>query len=166
MRKKILFAVMALLTMVTGNIWALDIPYVVLKDGTLHFLCRERADLTEIIIDGDTVKLTTVGGYRYRNCWRGTEVTNTGNSFPGWCSDSNYALINNVVIDESFKKVNITNCCGWFYYCRKLETLDLSNLNTSNVTNMSRMFYGCKALTSVTFGENFNTSKVTDMKRT
>ena len=43
-----------------------------------------------------------------------------------------------------------------------IEKLDLSNFNTSNVTNMSSMFYGCSSLTSLNLS-NFNTSSVTDM---
>ena len=44
----------------------------------------------------------------------------------------------------------------------KTETIDLSNVNTSNVTDMYRMF-GESATTSIIGLENFNTSKVTKM---
>lgn len=40
--------------------------------------------------------------------------------------------------------------------------LDLSDLDTSNITNMNSMFSGCTVLTSVNVA-NFNTSKVTNM---
>ncbi len=43
-----------------------------------------------------------------------------------------------------------------------LKKLDLRGLNTSNVTNMSFMFYYCLELTEIEFGD-FDTSKVTDM---
>ena len=43
-----------------------------------------------------------------------------------------------------------------------LTTLNLSNFNTSNVTNMYGMFYGMSSLTSLDLS-NFNTSKVTSM---
>ena len=43
-----------------------------------------------------------------------------------------------------------------------LKTLNLSNLDTSQVTNMSNMFYACKGLTSLNLS-NFDTSKVIDM---
>ena len=49
-----------------------------------------------------------------------------------------------------------------FYYCNTFNTLDLSDLNTSNVTNMSNMFSQCKNLTSLDLS-NFDTSKVTTM---
>ena len=49
-----------------------------------------------------------------------------------------------------------------FYDCRVLTTLDLSSFNTSSVTNMSSMFSACSALTPLDLS-NFDTSSVTDM---
>ena len=49
-----------------------------------------------------------------------------------------------------------------FGYCEALTNLELSNFDTSNVTNMSRMFYRCGALTNLELS-NFDTSKVTNM---
>ena len=51
---------------------------------------------------------------------------------------------------------------GMFSGCSKLTSLDVSNLNTLKVTNMSNMFYGCSILTSLDIS-NFDTSKVTNM---
>ena len=48
-----------------------------------------------------------------------------------------------------------------FYYCNKLSSLDLSNFNTEKVTNMSGMFFGCSALTTIYASDNFKTDKVT-----
>ena len=50
-----------------------------------------------------------------------------------------------------------------FYDCSGLTSIDLSNLNTSNVTNMAYMFYHCSGLTSLDLS-NFDTSKVTNVK--
>ena len=49
-----------------------------------------------------------------------------------------------------------------FNNCTSLTSLDLSNFNTSAVTNMSSMFNGCTSLTSLDIS-NFNTSAVTNM---
>lgn len=43
-----------------------------------------------------------------------------------------------------------------------ITTVDLSNLDTSNYTDMSAMFQNCTSITSLDVS-NFNTSKVTDM---
>jgi surface protein len=50
-----------------------------------------------------------------------------------------------------------------FRNCTSLIELDLSSFDTSNVINMSDMFYFCNSLISINFGNSFNTSKVTNM---
>ena len=45
-----------------------------------------------------------------------------------------------------------------FEGCSALQTLDLSNFNTQNVTDMSWMFSGCKALTTIYASEKFVTT--------
>ena len=49
-----------------------------------------------------------------------------------------------------------------FYNMPNLTSLDLSNFDTSKVTNMGDMFYGMSNLTSLNLS-NFDTSKVTNM---
>ena len=49
-----------------------------------------------------------------------------------------------------------------FYGCNSLISLDLSNFNTQNVTNMGCMFYHCNSLKSLDLS-NFNTQNVTNM---
>ena len=49
-----------------------------------------------------------------------------------------------------------------FYWMSNLTSLDLSNFDTSKVTDMKSMFYCMRILTTLDLS-NFNTSKVTDM---
>ncbi|ENI0605482.1 InlB B-repeat-containing protein [Listeria monocytogenes] len=56
---------------------------------------------------------------------------------------------------------NVTDMFGMFSYCAA-TSLDLSNFDTSNVTNMEAMFYDCAA-TSLDVS-NFDTSNVTEMR--
>ena len=49
-----------------------------------------------------------------------------------------------------------------FYSCSALTSLDVTHLNTANVTNMSRMFSSCSSLTSLDV-RNFNTANVMNM---
>ncbi len=58
---------------------------------------------------------------------------------------------------------NVTNMSNMFDACEALASLDVSNLNTSNVTNMWGMFAGCSALSSLDLS-SFNTSNVTSMR--
>lgn len=77
------------------------------------------------------------------------------------CFEGIKNYINNLInfnIDTS----NVTNMKRMFYGCSGLTSLDLSNFDTSNVTDMGSMFYGCKNLTSLDLS-SFNTSNVTNM---
>ncbi len=56
---------------------------------------------------------------------------------------------------------HVTDMSSWFGSCSALKSVDLSGLDTSNVQSMSSMFSGCSALTSVKLS-GINTSKVQD----
>ena len=58
---------------------------------------------------------------------------------------------------------NVTDMSGMFSECRDLAELEVSNFDTSNVTDMNAMFFGCDNLTKLDVS-NFNTSKVTNME--
>ena len=49
-----------------------------------------------------------------------------------------------------------------FLGCSSLTSINLSNFNTNNVTNMYGMFYGCRSLTTINLS-NFNTNNVTNI---
>ena len=55
------------------------------------------------------------------------------------------------------------DCSNMFDQRTNLTSLDLTNFNTDNVTDMNRFFTSCKKLTSLTFGSNFNTANVKTM---
>ena len=77
--------------------------------------------------------------------------------------NSHIERIEKVVFDDSFKDFRPTAMESWFADFTNLTTIEgLENLNTSEVKDMSRMFYGCSSLTSLNLS-NFNTSAVTDM---
>ena len=59
---------------------------------------------------------------------------------------------------------NVTTMYYMFSNCKSLTTLDLSNFNTSNVTNMSCMFGYNTNLTSINGIEYFDTRNVTTME--
>ena len=61
-----------------------------------------------------------------------------------------------------FKTSNVTNMTGMFYGCSSLERLNLNNFDTSNVTNMNGMFEGCSSLKKLNLS-SFNTNNVTNM---
>lgn len=76
-----------------------------------------------------------------------------------------YNFSNNTFTNLIFKDIdtsNVNNMTAMFYDCYSLTSLDVSGLNTSNVTNMTAMFNSCSALTSLDLS-GLNTSNVTNM---
>ena len=63
---------------------------------------------------------------------------------------------------SNFNTSKVTNMINMFSNCGSLMSLDLSSFNTSKVTNMNGMFLNCTKLTSLDLS-SFNTSKVTNM---
>ena len=103
----------------------------------------------------------------------------------------NYASLEKVVFEESFKKfepttlssffkelesltsiiglenlntTHVTDMSKMFYNCYKLNSLDLTQFNTGNVEKMNEMFYNCHGLNSLDLSA-FNTAKVNNMYR-
>ena len=63
---------------------------------------------------------------------------------------------------SNFDTSNVTNMYYMFFDISNLTTLNLSSFDTSNVTNMRYMFSGMSNLTTLNLS-NFDTSQVTDM---
>ena len=90
-----------------------------------------------------------------------------GENTPGWYKPnddgSNANIIKKVVFDASFANARPTSCYEWFFGCTDLTTIEgIEYLNTENVTDMSGMFYGCSALTTLDVSK-FYTKNVTNM---
>ena len=84
---------------------------------------------------------------------------------PAWAGTYSTAnkAVKKVVFDASFKDFRPTTTEGWFYHLSELATIEgLENINTSAVTNMGYMFWGCSGLKELNLS-NFNTAKVTNM---
>ena len=66
------------------------------------------------------------------------------------------------IIEIIYDDMIVTNCSKMFYNCSFIESIDLSNFNSSNVIEMIGMFYLCSSLKSLDLS-NFDTSNVYDM---
>lgn len=96
------------------------------------------------------------------NCWWWS------NAQTAVISDKSNAMFKGMGEIKSITIANIdtsevTDMTDMFFDCVNLAKLDISNLNTSNVTNMTYMFGYCKSLTSLDLS-NFNTSNVKSME--
>ena len=80
-------------------------------------------------------------------------------------SKSDEQKIKNILeIDLSnFDTSEVTNMSNMFYGMSNLTTLNVSHFDTSKVTDMSLMFHGMRDLSALNLS-SFNTSQVTDMR--
>ena len=75
------------------------------------------------------------------------------------------ADIQTVTFADTDTPLRPVTTAAWFAGCENLSTVrNLRNLDTSRVTDMSQMFAGCAALTSLDLSE-LDTSNVTDMRQ-
>ena len=86
-------------------------------------------------------------------------------TYPEWTgiSEEVDTTIARVVFDASFRDFRPTTTARWFSHCKALKQIEgLEYLNTSKVDDMSAMFCGCSALTSLNL-QHFNTQNVVNM---
>lgn len=57
----------------------------------------------------------------------------------------------------------VTDMSYMFAFCNN-DNLNLSNFDTSNVTNMKKLFYNVRKVTELNLGDKFYTSRVTNME--
>ena len=123
----------------------------------------QSADKTTLTFYYDALRATRTG-----TTW-GIEETKSvifDGTFPGWAGTSLEVdtTTTRVVFDASFRDFRPTTTAKWFYDCKALKQIEgMEYLNTSEVKDMSKMFYGCSALTSIDL-KHFNTQNVTNMK--
>ena len=95
-----------------------------------------------------------------------TETTyflNEGANKPDWYSDNSCGNVSTVVFDPSFADARPTSTYWWFSNMGNLTSIEgIEYLNTSEVTNMSRMFSACWSMESIDLS-HFDTGNVTHM---
>ena len=114
-------------------------PWVKYADGTLTFLYGYKK---------------TLGENEYE--------LNSGTHLPAWYGKS--GNVTKALFDASFANARPTSCYSWFCDFGNLKQIEgIENLNTTNVTEMASMFYGCSQLTSLDV-THFNTENVVHME--
>ena len=76
-------------------------------------------------------------------------------------SGASFSSLTSLTLDN-FDTSKVTSMADMFYGCSNLNTLNLDNIDTSKVTSMKSMFDGCSNLNTLNLS-NFDTSKVTSM---
>ena len=164
------------------------IIYVVLDNstGTLTFTYQEEKPIgDEVYVGCETTYIEQIG--TDVPMWIGTYSYNSESDSCQYVSNSEN--VKKVVFDASFADARPTSTHSWFYgctnlieiegieylntsevtdmslmffECSNLETLDVSSFSTQNVTTMEAMFYDCENLASLDVS-HFNTANVTEM---
>ena len=118
-------------------------------------------DHSEMTFLSSTTKYSvggTFNGYKITSVWSGVDVMKNSNSYSSWGSD-----VTKVTIASSFSRVPLISLENYFYGMKKMTSITgLENLNMTKVKSMKRMFYNCTSLTSLDMSV-LNTSNVTDM---
>ena len=91
---------------------------------------------------------------------RGTMLNYKPTSLKGFFK--NFSKVTEIQQMSNLVTSEATDMSEMFYNCNQLTSLDLSSFNTAKVENMRSMFYTCCKLTSLDLS-NFNTAKVTTM---
>lgn len=74
----------------------------------------------------------------------------------------NYRNVKEILFNQCFDTSQIADMSYMFYGCTALENLDLGGFDTSQTTNMTGMFVHCDSLKSLDLS-GFNTERVVDM---
>ena len=103
--------------------------------------------------DPDTGEMKLISGSFYGESWQ---------KWGNWDTDLNFARseIKSVVAEEGVKFTG--SCYQMFYGFDKCTTVDLSSVDTTEVTYMSNMFQGALGIKELDLS-GFDTSKVTNM---
>lgn len=128
------------------------------SDGTKKFL---RSDLNKdqiasvIFTDSNVVPNTAIASYDVSYSMDGTVMM--------WYGEANNNGLYDVYIGSSNGTTIISNGNSLFYKLTEVTSINLANIDTSEVTDMYIMFSGCSKLATLDLS-NFSTEKVTTMQ--
>ena len=105
------------------------------------------------------------GTYKVTIGGQGGIIANPNSSYLFGAISSNNGFSSLEIVDFTYLDTSqVTNMSFMFYNCSSLANIIFGDsFDTSNVTNMYYMFYYCSSLTNIIFGDKFNTSNVTNM---
>ena len=121
-------------------------------------------------IFGTTTKPKQTVGFRFNNVETTVDSNDDGyfelyrdsdEPITQFSKGTNYSLLKTLNV-SNLDTSKVTHMQSMFYGCRSLTSLDVSKWNTSQVTDMSDMFTYCSGLTSLDLS-NFDTSQVIKM---
>lgn len=149
-----------------------------IKTGTPEELAEWNYTLDEnngvVILNHYTGNKTNVTVYRAYNTGENTYKTQIPDSVhtsasmpaPAGSRDTIFSrcnVIRTITFADGLDTSNVTDMSGMFFGCSNLTSINFNGFDTSNVTDMSGMFTNCSNLTSLDLSK-FDTSNVTNME--
>ena len=159
-----------------------DIYVALYNDGTLVFNNKNEFDINKLA-DGWTIE--NIKDKKYEYIITDEDPYYDVSKMPKWFMSEKVIKINflneivpehieywfcdlaNLTYIENISNLNtsyVTDMSGMFVGCSSLQRIDLTGLNTENVTNISNMFAGCSSLQRIDL-TGLNVESVTDMSR-
>ena len=148
-----------------GNVDTYSIPNTTWQDNVYYVLDSEKKTITLLKADysNPTMVNLYVGDVIIKDKAIIDEVEYT-TKFPNDCTRlfAGSARMTSFSI-ENIDTSNVTNTSYMFFQCGNLQSINISNFNTNNVTNMEAMFWQDNSLKSIDVS-NWNTDKVKSMR--
>ena len=147
------------------NISGIDVSNVTIMSG----MFSECTSLVSVNVTGlDLSKVITIKQLFY-NCYKLTTIYGLNTWNTGSITDMNRVFtycknITNLYDISRWDLSQVEDISYIFYECIALTTIDVSQWNTSSVTNMQGMFSYCRNLYDIQGLESWNTSSVANMK--
>ena len=167
--KIIIFTLINLsLNSLSENDFSIKAVYETTESNQNIALFRSFCPITKVNIDGEFVDIISNDtDYYYVFDTKGFHTVYFAIDFSN-CDYLQYMFYYNedvisIKFLDEFKGKKITVAFSLFEGCFNLTSLDISNLNTEYIEDMSNMFYTCRKLTSIDLS-NFNTRNVKNMK--
>lgn len=144
-----------------------DITNTPVNNGKAPWTDTVKDKLTKVVIDQSFSEVRPKST-AYWFAMQSTSESSGGESGfnPNKAYEGNNVLTNNYEVFTGLEYLNtseVTDMTRMFYYCSVRSGLDLSHFNTEKVTSMNEMFAGCLSLNPLNFA-SFNTSNVTNMQ--
>lgn len=130
------------------------------SDGVMTFVRSNSSSITGANTDNPNVTVTAVDGTEYK----GYVFAGFENYYPTSASNLPWSSFRDEILTVDFKdEIKPTSTAYWFSSCTNVTTIaNLPNLDVSTATSMVQMFSDCPLVTSLNLS-NWDTSQVSDM---
>jgi len=126
---------------------------------------KAAAQQAYVVLDGTNLSFYYDSNLNLRTGTKYLLTDTDENGMPAWVTPAGQRDVVSVIFDQSFANYRPTTTKDWFYNLGSLKNINnIGNLNTSQVTDMSYMFSGCEALTTLDLS-SFDTRNVQNFSK-